>query len=249
MIVYEKYHWIILFHDVMFVKNFIMDHSMRLLIFNKFVTPKLLSIAKIRFSSTIVMFKKLRVHLFYENIFYFHFFKTIFIFIFSKFENMFDLLFSFPSFLYFTLDSNSDPPSQPSSLPLYWPTHLNAQNVENELLHLHWLTKSQYSFSTQKRLEKKTKTKREKKGPQCLIEWCFKNFFFFWGGGLCNTELERSSSHGWRGKGEHNGGGMTGSRRRNSELAWRHRASVAVAQFAVEEGDCGGGWVEVGVVV
>ena len=44
--------------DVVFVKNFIMSHSMRLAIFNEFVPAKLLSVASTRFASVLVMLKR-----------------------------------------------------------------------------------------------------------------------------------------------------------------------------------------------
>ena len=44
----------------MFVKNFVMSHSMRLSIFNSFNSLKLLSIAPTRFASTIVMLKRFK---------------------------------------------------------------------------------------------------------------------------------------------------------------------------------------------
>ncbi|KAG5531582.1 hypothetical protein RHGRI_026259 [Rhododendron griersonianum] len=47
--------------DVMSVKNFIMNHSMRLAIFNEFVSLKLLSIADTRFASSIIMLKRLKL--------------------------------------------------------------------------------------------------------------------------------------------------------------------------------------------
>uniref|UniRef100_A0A0R0KK58 DUF659 domain-containing protein n=1 Tax=Glycine max TaxID=3847 RepID=A0A0R0KK58_SOYBN len=46
--------------DAMFVKNFVMNHSMRLSIFNSFNSLKLLSIAPTRFASTIVMLKRFK---------------------------------------------------------------------------------------------------------------------------------------------------------------------------------------------
>lgn len=47
--------------DVMFVKNFIMNHSMRLAIFDEFVHLKLLSVAETRFASTIIMLKRFKL--------------------------------------------------------------------------------------------------------------------------------------------------------------------------------------------
>ncbi|KAG5010005.1 hypothetical protein JHK87_018520 [Glycine soja] len=46
--------------DAMFVKNFVMSHSMRLSIFNSFNSLKLLSIAPTRFVSTIIMLKRFK---------------------------------------------------------------------------------------------------------------------------------------------------------------------------------------------
>lgn len=45
----------------MFVKNFIMNHSMRLAIFNEFVPLKLLSVGDTRFASAIVMLKRFKL--------------------------------------------------------------------------------------------------------------------------------------------------------------------------------------------
>lgn len=42
----------------MVVKDFIMNHSMRLTIFNEFVSLKLLSVAETRFASVLVMLKR-----------------------------------------------------------------------------------------------------------------------------------------------------------------------------------------------
>ncbi|XP_077210351.1 uncharacterized protein LOC143845833 [Tasmannia lanceolata] len=47
--------------DVMLVKNFIMNHSMRLAIFNDFNSLKLLSVAETRFASVIVMLKRFKL--------------------------------------------------------------------------------------------------------------------------------------------------------------------------------------------
>ncbi|KAL7221339.1 hypothetical protein ACSBR1_023317 [Camellia fascicularis] len=55
---YDECHWITFcVDDVMFIKNFIMNQSMRLAIFNKFIPLKLLAVADTRFASTIVMLK------------------------------------------------------------------------------------------------------------------------------------------------------------------------------------------------
>lgn len=54
--------WITEIHgDAVQVKNFIMNHSMRLALFNRFTTLKLLSIADTRFASIIVMLKRFKV--------------------------------------------------------------------------------------------------------------------------------------------------------------------------------------------
>ncbi|CAL5386707.1 unnamed protein product [Camellia sinensis] len=59
---YDECHWITtVIDDVMFVKNFIMNHSMRLAIFNEFVPLKLLSVADTRFASAIVMLKRFKL--------------------------------------------------------------------------------------------------------------------------------------------------------------------------------------------
>ncbi|GMP55069.1 hypothetical protein CsSME_00020002 [Camellia sinensis var. sinensis] len=59
---YDECHWITtVIDDVMFVRNFIMNHSMRLAIFNEFVPLKLLSVADTRFASTIVMLKMFKL--------------------------------------------------------------------------------------------------------------------------------------------------------------------------------------------
>ena len=60
-VVYEECSWITqIADDAMFVKNFVMSHSMRLSIFNSFNSLKLLSIAPTRFASTIVMLKRFK---------------------------------------------------------------------------------------------------------------------------------------------------------------------------------------------
>ena len=60
--IYEECHWITLVSDdATFIRNFIMNHSMRLAIFNQFVSLKLLAIAETRFASTIVMLKRLKL--------------------------------------------------------------------------------------------------------------------------------------------------------------------------------------------
>ncbi|KHN08416.1 hypothetical protein glysoja_043955, partial [Glycine soja] len=60
-VAYEECSWITqIADDAMFVKNFVMSHSMRLSIFNSFNSLKLLSIAPTRFASTIVMLKRFK---------------------------------------------------------------------------------------------------------------------------------------------------------------------------------------------
>jgi len=46
--------------DAMFIKNFVMNHSMRLTTFSAFNPFKLLSVASTRFASSIVMLKKFK---------------------------------------------------------------------------------------------------------------------------------------------------------------------------------------------
>ncbi|XP_028063798.1 uncharacterized protein LOC114267015 [Camellia sinensis] len=59
---YNECHWITtVIDDVMFVKNFIMNHSMRLAIFNEFVPLKLLYVEDTRFASAIVMLKRFKL--------------------------------------------------------------------------------------------------------------------------------------------------------------------------------------------
>ena len=61
-ITYEECSWISdIVGDVAQIKHFIMNHSMRLSIYNEFVTLKLLSIADTRFASMIVMLKRFKL--------------------------------------------------------------------------------------------------------------------------------------------------------------------------------------------
>ncbi|XP_061356551.1 uncharacterized protein LOC133300978 [Gastrolobium bilobum] len=61
-ITYEECSWISdIVGDVAAIKHFIMNHSMRLAIFNEFVSLKLLSIADTRFASMIVMLKRFKL--------------------------------------------------------------------------------------------------------------------------------------------------------------------------------------------
>ena len=57
--VYHECHWITeVYEDAMQIKNFIMNHTMRLSMYNRFSSLKLLSVADTRFASTIVMLKR-----------------------------------------------------------------------------------------------------------------------------------------------------------------------------------------------
>ncbi|GAV76915.1 DUF659 domain-containing protein, partial [Cephalotus follicularis] len=61
-ITYEECSWItVVTDDVVFIRNFIMNHSMRLAIFNEFVHLKLLAVADTRFASVIVMLKRFKL--------------------------------------------------------------------------------------------------------------------------------------------------------------------------------------------
>ncbi|XP_061371038.1 uncharacterized protein LOC133313660 [Gastrolobium bilobum] len=61
-ITYEECCWISdIIGDVAAIKHFIMNHSMRLAIYNEFVSLKLLSIADTRFASMIVMLKRFKL--------------------------------------------------------------------------------------------------------------------------------------------------------------------------------------------
>ncbi|XP_050205791.1 uncharacterized protein LOC126655601 isoform X1 [Mercurialis annua] len=60
--VYDECHWITIIHgDALQIKNFIMTHSMRLAIFNRFSSLKLLSVADTRFASIVVMLKRIKL--------------------------------------------------------------------------------------------------------------------------------------------------------------------------------------------
>jgi len=48
-------------NDALIIKNFIMNHSMRLAIFNDYTKMKLLVIAETRFASWIIMLKRFKV--------------------------------------------------------------------------------------------------------------------------------------------------------------------------------------------
>lgn len=59
---YQECSWItVIADDVSFIKNFIMNHSMRLAMFNIFVPLKLLSVASTRFASVLVMLKRFKL--------------------------------------------------------------------------------------------------------------------------------------------------------------------------------------------
>ncbi|CAL5411674.1 unnamed protein product [Camellia sinensis] len=61
-VTYEECSWIIdIAGDGLMIKNFISNHSMRLAMYNEFVSLKLLSVAETRFASTIVMLKRLKL--------------------------------------------------------------------------------------------------------------------------------------------------------------------------------------------
>ncbi|XP_054789420.1 uncharacterized protein LOC129294967 [Prosopis cineraria] len=61
-IVYGKCRWITeVRDDTVFIRTFIMNHFMRLAMFNEFVPLKLLAIVETRFASTIMMLKKFRL--------------------------------------------------------------------------------------------------------------------------------------------------------------------------------------------
>ncbi|XP_021729060.1 uncharacterized protein LOC110696091 isoform X1 [Chenopodium quinoa] len=60
--VYDECNWITEVHaDALFIKNYIMNHSMRLSMFNKFSPLKLLCIADTRFASIVCMLKRLKL--------------------------------------------------------------------------------------------------------------------------------------------------------------------------------------------
>ncbi|KAJ7959967.1 Dimer_Tnp_hAT domain-containing protein [Quillaja saponaria] len=61
-IVYNECWWITMVSDeAKIIKDFIMNHAMRLAIFNEFVPLKLLAVAETRFASTIVMLKRFKL--------------------------------------------------------------------------------------------------------------------------------------------------------------------------------------------
>ncbi|XP_057249930.1 uncharacterized protein LOC104886481 [Beta vulgaris subsp. vulgaris] len=59
---YDECHWITQVHDdAVQVKNFIMNHSMRLAMFNRFSYLKLIAVADTRFASVVVMLKRFKL--------------------------------------------------------------------------------------------------------------------------------------------------------------------------------------------
>ena len=61
-VTYEECHWITeVVGDLVTIKNFIMNHSLRLFIFNEFVPLKLLAVADTRFASAIIMMKRFKL--------------------------------------------------------------------------------------------------------------------------------------------------------------------------------------------
>jgi len=60
-VVYDQRFWISqITNDITFIKNFIIGHYMRISMFNRFNSLKLLSVAQTRFASTIVMLKRFK---------------------------------------------------------------------------------------------------------------------------------------------------------------------------------------------
>jgi len=60
-VAYDQCFWISqIANDATFIKNFIVGHSMRISMFNRFNSLKLLSVAQTRFASTIVMLKRFK---------------------------------------------------------------------------------------------------------------------------------------------------------------------------------------------
>ena len=59
---YNKCHWITEIHnDVVQIKNFIVNHGMRLSIYMWFSPLKLLSVAETRFASIVIMLKRFKL--------------------------------------------------------------------------------------------------------------------------------------------------------------------------------------------
>ena len=62
VVVYAKCSWIMkVSNDALIMKNFIMNYSIRLAMFNDYSKMKLLAVADIRFASWIIMLKRLKV--------------------------------------------------------------------------------------------------------------------------------------------------------------------------------------------
>ncbi|PWA76683.1 hypothetical protein CTI12_AA231570 [Artemisia annua] len=60
--VYNECHWITgVYGDAMHIKNFIINHTMRLSMYKRFSSLKLLLVADTRFASTIVMLKRFKL--------------------------------------------------------------------------------------------------------------------------------------------------------------------------------------------
>ena len=61
-VTYEECSWITrIANDLSFIHVFIMNHSMRLAMFNEFCSLKLLQVADTRFASIVVMLKRLKL--------------------------------------------------------------------------------------------------------------------------------------------------------------------------------------------
>ncbi|XP_028080801.1 uncharacterized protein LOC114282356 [Camellia sinensis] len=61
-VAFEECNWIIeIVGDVMMIKNFICNHCMRLAMYNRFVSLKLLLIAETHFASSIIMLKRIKL--------------------------------------------------------------------------------------------------------------------------------------------------------------------------------------------
>ena len=61
-VTYEKCSWITrITDDALFIRVFIMNHSIRLAMFNEFCPLKLLQVANTRFASVVVMLKRLKL--------------------------------------------------------------------------------------------------------------------------------------------------------------------------------------------
>ena len=61
-VTYEECNWITcIADDASFIRVFVMNHSMRLAMFNEFCPLKLLQVADTRFASIVVMLKRLKL--------------------------------------------------------------------------------------------------------------------------------------------------------------------------------------------